>query len=289
MLKHSFLVLSFYSLGLLFFHTISLGSLPEYSTVIWADFHASMCSTSIYSKSFAKKNPEWQLSKSLYDMHVLKNLEFQAEPRIPKIIHHIWLGSSFPEKYHALRDSWLKHNPGWEYKVWTDKDIEELDLINKEKYDNAQNYGEKSDIARYEILYRFGGLYIDTDFECIKSFDTLNHCFDFYAGLVHEKECIANNALIAARPGHPIMRICIEDIYTITNTSTDLLDRTGPYFFTRSINKYIKNNPDRVVLFPASYFYPWPSWSRFKKSRSEIEAWFRPETLAVHHWYCSWQ
>ena len=31
--------------------------------------------------------------------------------------------------------------------------------------------GEKSDIFRYEILYRFGGVYVDTDFECIKPFE----------------------------------------------------------------------------------------------------------------------
>jgi mannosyltransferase OCH1-like enzyme len=245
-----------------------------------------MLSANIYELPFALNDNKWQLTKNIYDK--CKKSEVKEKPSIPKIIHQIWLGGPFPEKYGNFRDTWLKNHPGWEYKLWTDKDIEELHLVNKKKYENGQNYGEKSDIARYEILYRFGGLYVDTDFECIKSFEQLHYTLDFYAGLVHEKDCIANNAIIGACPGHPILKICIDDLFYITNNSPDLLERTGPYFFTRCINKYLANDPAGVIIFPASYFYPWPSRHRKQNSRKEIESWFRQETLAVHHWYVSW-
>jgi mannosyltransferase OCH1-like enzyme len=40
-------------------------------------------------------------------------------------------------------------------------------------FDRASNFGEKSDIWRYEILFRLGGVYVDTDFECVRPFDSL--------------------------------------------------------------------------------------------------------------------
>ena len=68
----------------------------------------------------------------------------------------------FPEKHKAFRETWMQNHPGWEFRLWTDADIEAFGLTNKRLYDETPNYGAKSDIARYEILYRIGGLYVDT-------------------------------------------------------------------------------------------------------------------------------
>jgi hypothetical protein len=46
-----------------------------------------------------------------------------------------------------------------------------------------QNVGAKSDILRREVIYRFGGLYLDTDFECLSSFEPLHDRLDFFASL----------------------------------------------------------------------------------------------------------
>lgn len=54
-------------------------------------------------------------------------------------------------------------------------------LKNVEALKCAKNYGEKSDILRYEILCQFGGIYVDCDFECLKSFDGLLMC-RFFTG-----------------------------------------------------------------------------------------------------------
>jgi Glycosyltransferase sugar-binding region containing DXD motif len=40
-------------------------------------------------------------------------------------------------------------------------------MKNKEAFLSAYNYGMKSDILRYEILHSYGGVYIDTDYECV--------------------------------------------------------------------------------------------------------------------------
>lgn len=246
-----------------------------------------------YLPENSQTNPQWALAKKLYEDNALSNASVSEHPRIPKIIHQIWLGSPYPEKYKALRDTWLAHNPGWKYKLWTEPEIEALKLVNKKQYEKAKNYGERSDIARYEILYRFGGLYVDTDFECLRSFDVFHHCFDFYAGLGFGPEFELYNGLIGSAAGHPVLKCAIERIgMHKPGTQVDTPFSTGPTFFAQCFYDTMKTQSKAIkshaVAFPCSYFYPWPCWERTYKEREEIEAWFRPETYAVHHWYTSW-
>ena len=67
-----------------------------------------------------------------------------------------------------------------------------------------------SDILRYEILYQYGGLYVDIDFECLKNFDPLLKGLNFFAGLSNTGVFEINNALIAACPGHSILAEAVE-------------------------------------------------------------------------------
>lgn len=255
------------------------------------DFDQSMARAYTYQKEYAKIDPTWQQVKYLYNKNSINELEIAPNPRIPKIIHQIWIGSPLPEKYKTLIATWKQFHPDWQHKLWTDKDIEEFGLINKDKYDAATNMGEKSDIAKWEIIYRYGGLYVDTDFECLKAFDLFHHSFDFYTGIGDEKEFLLYAALFAAHPHHPILKKCVENLHYIKTNSTDaneIIHKTGPYFFTRCAKECLNSLKDRSVFFPVTNFYPWPGRDRFDKSRAAIEKWFKPESFAVHHWHQSW-
>jgi mannosyltransferase OCH1-like enzyme len=48
-------------------------------------------------------------------------------------------------------------------------DVKLMILKNQKAYSLAKNWGMKSDILRYEILQKFGGVYIDTDYECLQN------------------------------------------------------------------------------------------------------------------------
>lgn len=258
---------------------------------LWLNFNTSMEHSRSYQETFANQDPFWQQVQALYDQHIIKNLELSKEPRIPKIIHQIWIGSPLPEQYKKLQKTWKKHHPDWQYILWTDKEIRKLNLFNMDKYNFAINYGEKSDIARFELLYRFGGVYVDTDFECLQPFDILHHACDFYTSVAYDKECLMYSAVIACKPGHPIIKKCIEDLRLITSNTNDphqILERTGPFYLTRCIKQSLPSITDRSVIFPITYFYPWPGEYRFQNSRAEIKRWFKPESFAVHHWNCSW-
>ncbi|CAM9368441.1 unnamed protein product [Scytosiphon promiscuus] len=153
------------------------------------------------------------------------------QPLIPLKIHHIWLGSPLPEVFSRLRESWLSRHGGrdssghgeekdassdrdgrWEARLWTDEDVDGFGLENRAAYDAAGNFGQKSDIFRYEILLRHGGLYVDVDFLCLGSFEDLHASYEFYAGVSNTGTFELNNGLVGCRPGHPIMRDIVERI-----------------------------------------------------------------------------
>lgn len=75
---------------------------------------------------------------------------------IPRTIHQIWLGSPLPKRFVQLRESWRSRHQGWELRLWTNADVDAFGLENREAYDNAPNFGEKSDILRYEVRLSAG-------------------------------------------------------------------------------------------------------------------------------------
>ena len=259
------------------------------------DFNQSMVPSSrfkIYTP-FLLNNIHWRLAKETYDTNFLRNFAYSHKPTIPKIIHQIWLGSPLPDRYKQLQASWRRLHPDWKYILWTDKDVEAFGLRNKELYNAASNYGEKADIARYEILYRFGGLYADTDFECIRPFDLLHHGLDFYAGIVFRRELRVNNALIGAAAGHPILKYCIENMKRKPKNEVSMnatVTYTGPIHFTNMIMHYLKRQGQskRCMLFPNTFFYPIAHFQKDIKSYKQVKQWIKAESFAVHYWDVSW-
>lgn len=276
--------------GLLFFGYLSGQnvSIPEGFGV---PFHTGMKSSQWYQSSWVQKSVIWQRVKNLYDTYVVNNIEYDPQVRIPKIIHQIWVGSPLPQKYYRLQKSWQIYHPDWEYKLWTDKDIEEFGLINKHWYDKTPNYAQKADIARYEILYRLGGVYVDMDFECLQPLDVFHHTCDFYTGIAQWHRFRLFNGLIGSPPGNPILKECVEtmnlDIKHDPNPRLNVTYTTGPWHLTRCFLKKAESS-GRCVAFPSNYFYPWP-WTRKHENRPEqIARWIKAESFAIHHWAESW-
>ena len=230
-----------------------------------------------------QRNPDWQKVKALYEDNYVNCAD--NETRIPKKIHQIWLGGILPDKYKIFANSWWKHHPKWEYKLWTDKDVDEFGLKNKNLFYKAKNMGQRSDIFRYEILERHGGIYVDTDFECLKPFDDLLF-LDFFTGISYDTKMILYIGLIASIPGHPILKRCIDSMGGYDgHTAHVIMDVTGPYFFTRcflnSVNKKLKG----VVAFPMDFFYPLPNYIRSSKTPYKYVKDF---SYAIHHWAVTW-
>ncbi len=293
------------------------------------DFEISMGKYDLYLKPFYEKClleslDYWKQSvsmeppryffnflKTLYEDNKLSKITPDETYRIPPVIHHIWIGEKpFPEKYKSWQKTW-QSIPGWRYKLWTDKEVENFPLINKDLYYSEKNIGARADILRMEILYREGGLYVDTDFECLQPelFDIFNRCYDFYAGItpLDGQAYLIANGLIAAKAGHPIIRAYIEERrHLVTPKTCTGVVMKGPGFLTRLVYMHA-NRGHRDILFPSSFFYALPIYPPKEKGllsdkqghlahlmdteegREEIKRLVnKPESVAIHWWEGAW-
>ena len=81
------------------------------------------------------------------------------EPRIPLVLHQIWLGGRpLPERFRRFRERWIELHPEWEHRLWTDREVAAFDFETRDLFEEAEDFGMKSDILRAEVLRRYGGL-----------------------------------------------------------------------------------------------------------------------------------
>ena len=180
---------------------------------------------------------------------------------IPKIVHQIWIGPN--KKPDLWTSSWEnKLREDWTYKLWDDDTIKELNLYNDDLYNNETDYACKADILRYEILYKYGGVYIDADMYLLN-----DHFFNFIENnendflIAHEpnKNLIANS-FIASTPNHHIMKIIIQECrrkYIQFRTKYPPYQVTGPYLITPILHHF------NINPLPSILFYPLP-WNNIK-------------------------
>ena len=230
----------------------------------------------------------WQEAIDKYDAW---NKREKTANIIPKKIHQIWIGSKLPGKYEKYCGTWKKIMPDYEYKLWDEKKIRMINSPLQALFQEAKNPGTKSDIARYMILNEEGGLYVDTDFECIHHLGPCLKGSTFLCGQAPANEvgtiCYLNG-LIASIPEHKIIKDIISELIKVealdeTNTTT-IMDNTGPLLLTRWIEYQPADNS--IGCLPSNYFYPWPAF--MKEATMSPSQYFRECTYAVHHWEGSW-
>ena len=121
---------------------------------------------------------------------------------IPKIIHYCWFGRNpLPELAQKCIASWKKYLPDYEIKEWNEDNFD-VNIIpyTAEAY-AAKKYAFVSDYARFWILYKYGGIYFDTDVEQIKPINTMlfQDAFLGFEGTKH-----IGTAVMGCVPHHPL-------------------------------------------------------------------------------------
>lgn len=98
------------------------------------------------------------------------------EPLIPKVIHYCWFGEKpIPENLLKCIDSWKAKCPDYEIIRWDESNYDVNKYIYTKQAYEMNQWGFIPDIARLEILYEYGGFYLDTDVELIKSLDRMRY------------------------------------------------------------------------------------------------------------------
>jgi mannosyltransferase OCH1-like enzyme len=193
---------------------------------------------------------------------------------IPRTIHHIWLGPDpLPSEHRAWIDSWKRHHRDWELRMWTEENLPQ-DPIRPEVLELLRAPVERADMLRLELLYRHGGVYVDTDLECLRPIDPLLEGERFVAVAV--KPGRMTNTLIAAEPGHPLLERALREaqplqVYWTTWSERSLKESAGPPLLRRLAPDY----PDVRLLDPPVFF--------------PADAEERERAYGVHHRERGWQ
>ena len=211
--------------------------------------------------------------------------QFSTMKKIPKIIHQVWIGPHVPPKkwMKTFQDEYIRLNPDWSYVLWDEEKIKSFSMVNRDLYERETTLAGKVDILRYEILYNFGGIYIDADCQWInqKSFNPLLEQVNekgFFA--CREDHRLIGNSVIGSVPGNPVLSFVIN---TISETYHELREKkqweswiaTGPSLFTECVKLL---NP---TIFPIHYFYPL-SWHYDQRAADPSHF---PDSYTIHYGY----
>jgi mannosyltransferase OCH1-like enzyme len=256
-------------------------------------FEACRVPTSGFDINYAANNSFWMaVIKAFYEIHTI-----HQAPN-PKIIHFIWVGCEIPGWYINNINNWRKHFPDYEFILWRDKEANDLmdKSYNRLWYSRAENFGMRSDLLRYEILYQYGGLYMDTDFVCVNPelLRAAHENYSFYSSAMLDRDLLITNGFIGCQKNHQILEHVIDSITFrmrafdgVTCPYTKILHQTGPHAITSSVLQNLNND---VKIFPSSSIFPFPGALRNDNlSLDQIKSFFHGNTMACHLWHTSWQ
>jgi mannosyltransferase OCH1-like enzyme len=195
---------------------------------------------------------------------------------IPKVLHRVWLDEPIPEVFEGYWRTFQRLHPGWRFVTWaTSESLGWLRCL--DVFQRQTTWAGKSDVARYEVLARFGGIYVDTDVEPLRAFDDLLDGPPFAAWEDTRMIC---PTVMGSPATHPAIEALVEGLPRWANARAHRPpnQQTGPYFLT----KMWRHRPD-VRLLPPETFYP-VHWSE----RARLGGPYPAGSYAVHHWNAGW-
>ena len=269
------------------------------SLVVCLFFFSSVHADDEFDLLMGKKTHHWSHLNNSDDERMLvrfkeiyelgKQLQFLKtdDIKIPKVVHFIWLGPrQYPPSSVENIRTWMAHNPDWIFKFWTDREREApckgMETIVFQEYpfsslracyETSENWGEKSDCLRFEILYNEGGVYADHDANCMRSFDGLHRAYDLYCGLEMPHLPTAGytitigNGVLGSRSNHPVIKQVIETIASRWKelekkyeerdafSRAEIVMQRTYIALTLAMKDLAGKSPTKDIILPAAYFF----------------------------------
>ncbi|CAG9613767.1 hypothetical protein BACCIP111899_02986 [Bacillus rhizoplanae] len=207
--------------------------------------------------------------------------------KIPRIIHYCWFGEKEkPDIVKRCIDSWERNLSEYEIKEWNENNFDiNCNSYVREAY-KFRKFAFVSDYVRVYALYKFGGIYLDTDVEVFRPFDNMLHHDSFWG---FEQENYIATSTIGAAKGNKLIKIFLDSYEEknfmkadgshddLTNVAivTELLKNIG-----LKMNGEYQEIEDIGAFYPQTYFSPYD----YINCRKFITK----NTYAMHHFYKSW-
>ncbi len=211
---------------------------------------------------------------------------------IPKKIHYCWFGNNpMPDLAIKCIESWKKYLPDYELCQWNEDTFDvNVNSYVAEAY-KVQKYAFVTDYVRLWVLYNYGGIYMDTDVEVLKSYNDLLSlpAFTGYEKTKKDIYCPVTGMMASEAGGiwvkeqleyynkkHFIRYDGTFDLTSNTDTITSIMKKNG--FIVDGKYSVYKDN---MHVFPSDYFCP-KQWETGEINITE-------NTYCIHHFTGSWK
>lgn len=137
------------------------------------------------------------------------------------LIHRIWLGGTIPQRYEEYGDMWRELNPEFVLHDWNEEQIMDGEWVNdsvlKDLYNNSRKpgadmiayYTQVADVVDYELCWKYGGLYVNTDVKPVRPLSRLNIDMDTPA-LAYEDDIHLVNMAMYSPTNNPLFAKIID-------------------------------------------------------------------------------
>lgn len=205
---------------------------------------------------------------------------------IPKKIHYCWFGGApLPPQAEKCIRSWQKFCPDWELVQWNESnfDLDENPYV-RYCFDNKK-WAFLSDYVRLAVIYRYGGVYFDTDVELLKPLGDLMEQEAFYS---FETESIVNTGQgFGAVAGHPTVEAMVRQYLALQPDEEGHFPLAAcPALNTAALKEFgLRCDGSRqtvagAVILPVEYMNPYDEpTGRLNKTEN---------TLSIHWYSKSW-
>jgi mannosyltransferase OCH1-like enzyme len=153
-----------------------------------------------------------------------------------KIIHQIWIGEyEMLERDRVFCNQLKEMNTDYEYVFWNNNNLpklpEKLENL-KNIFVSTKNWVMLADMLRLYVVYEYGGIYLDCDYEVFDSFS--NRKLDENDGFIHlnhwSNDPTICSSFFGFTKGHPML------IYVYNQIANRWM---GPHFFGEYIKDYL--------------------------------------------------
>lgn len=209
---------------------------------------------------------------------------------IPKILHYCWFGGKpFPPLVEKCIASWRKYCPDYSVVCHNESnvDINSAPLYVRQAYE-LKKWAFVTDYIRLQVVYEYGGIYLDTDVELKKPLDLLlsNRA---YFGFEDGKQ-INTGLGFGAEAQHPILKEVMDDYQEIPFVLPDgSMDQTPcPQRNTEVFLRHGLLQDDSwqileegILILPSRFLSPIDNRTRKLRKTKDM--------ISIHHASASWQ